>query len=282
MKPKPETEQPEGLLIDPALIDVGPNIRSDVGEQTPEMDELVKSILANGLLEPIGVCKQADRYGLLFGFRRFCAWRRCRDDKIPVRVFPAPEDATASQILQFQENAHRVDLEPIEFADVLREIKRARNWSNNQISEHVHLTPVKVCRLLDLAGLSDDLKQHVRQGTLAVSTALELGKLSEAEGQALLPQALSGLLTRDQLVARRLTQRRGGTTPSPSSGVRLSKITIPLAQGTQVVVSGQDMSLAEVVDSLAECLAAARKGVKERLDSKTWQNVMRDKAQAVD
>jgi ParB family chromosome partitioning protein len=44
-----------------------------------------------------------------------------------------------------------------------------------------------------------------------------------------------------------------------------------------VVLSGKELSMAEVVDLLAETLKEARKAA-DQFDVKTWQSMMKDKA----
>ena len=46
-----------------------------------------------------------------------------------------------------------------------------------------------------------------------------------------------------------------------------------------VVISGKELSMAEVVDLLAETLKEARKAA-DQFDVKTWQSMMKDRAKA--
>ncbi len=50
-----------------------------------------------------------------------------------------------------------------------------------------------------------------------------------------------------------------------------------MPQGASVVISGNDLSMSDVVELLAETLKEARKAA-EQYDVKTWQAMMRDKA----
>ena len=43
-------------------------------------------------------------------------------------------------------------------------------------------------------------------------------------------------------------------------------------------MSGKSLSLVEVIECLSTAIDAAKKGMKEKLDARTWQSVMRDKA----
>ncbi len=268
-------EQPGELLLDHRLIDFGSNIRTDLDEQSPVMAEFVQSILSKGLLQPIGVCQRGDRYQLLFGFRRLFAWRLAGLGDIPVRVFPAPEDAVALQIMQFQENAHRVNLDPVQHAETLRDIKQASNWSNNELSQHVHLSPLDVCRSLDLAGQPAYIKEHVKRGEMPVSTALEFGKFPEPERQELLPQILSGELKRDQLIARRKAKQRDGAVAKPSS-----RITAVLETGHTVTVTGGGLNLESFIAVLEDLLARARRVRPQGVEVATFIAMLRDQARA--
>ncbi len=52
-----------------------------------------------------------------------------------------------------------------------------------------------------------------------------------------------------------------------------------MPQGASVVLSGNDLSMSDVVELLAETLKEARKAA-EQFDVKTFQSMMRDKSKA--
>jgi hypothetical protein len=56
-------------------------------------------------------------------------------------------------------------------------------------------------------------------------------------------------------------------------------VKIAMPQGASVVISGNDLSMSDVVELLAETLKEARKAA-EQYDVKTFQSMMRDKSKA--
>ena len=96
--------------------------------------------------------------------------------------------------------------------------------------------------------------------------------LSESDQAALLALKLSGA-SRDAIVHAGRKSRSGST-----SAVKLSRVKIAMPQAT-VVISGKELSMAEVVDLLAETLKEARKAA-DQFDVKTWQSMMKDKAKS--
>ena len=60
--------------------------------------------------------------------------------------------------------------------------------------------------------------------------------------------------------------------------MKLSRVKIAMPQAT-VVISGKELSMAEVVDLLADTLKEARRAA-DQFDVKTWQSMMKDKAKS--
>ena len=86
--------------------------RRDFHEES--LSELAESIRSEGLLQPVVVRRQKDKFELIAGERR---WRACQKLKlklIPARVIEASESSSA--VLSLIENLQREDLNPIEEA----------------------------------------------------------------------------------------------------------------------------------------------------------------------
>ena len=78
---------------------------------------------------------------------------------------------------------------------------------------------------------------------------------------------------RDQIEHAGRKRRNGKTAPA----VKLSRVKIAMPQGASVIVSGNELSMADVVELLAETLKEARKAA-EQFDVRTFQSMMKDKA----
>ena len=62
--------------------------------------------------------------------------------------------------------------------------------------------------------------------------------------------------------------------------VRARRIRLQLASGVEIVVSGPEMTLDEMIDSLVEASKQAKKARDQGLDANTFESVMRDRARA--
>lgn len=77
-----------------------------------ELLALSESIKQHGVLQPILVVQDGDRYQVIAGERRLRAARLAQQDRIPARVLSTSSKATHE--ISLRENLDRVDLHPIE------------------------------------------------------------------------------------------------------------------------------------------------------------------------
>jgi len=78
-----------------------------------ELFELMDSIKQHGLLQPIGVKKNEDKYEIIFGNRRFIACKKLGHTIIEANIIEDIEKET-TLILNLVENIQRKDISPIE------------------------------------------------------------------------------------------------------------------------------------------------------------------------
>lgn len=118
MNTAPLTREFKELPI--ALIDA-PVLPSRSAMDDTLLDELVASIRENGLLQPIGVERAADRFTVIYGHRRRVASERAGLVGMPAFIYASR--AEGLDALQFAENRHREQLsaadEAIWFAELL-------------------------------------------------------------------------------------------------------------------------------------------------------------------
>jgi ParB family chromosome partitioning protein len=92
-------------------IDQSPmQVRTHFSED--EINVLAESIKEHGVLQPILVIQNGDRYQVIAGERRLRASRKAGIDRIPARVLSAADQQ--AQEINLRENLDRVDLHPIE------------------------------------------------------------------------------------------------------------------------------------------------------------------------
>lgn len=175
---------PEYLEIVLALIDE-PSTASRSSMDDEKMTELVASIRALGLLQPIGVQVNGPRYRVLYGHRRYLACVRA--GLIAVKCLVYAEDDTSHMARQFGENYFREELsvtdEAILFAELL---ERECGGDTDRVAATVHMSRSYVeGRLLLFQG--DELVFHaLGRGEITIGVAHELNRVDEAAHRGML------------------------------------------------------------------------------------------------
>lgn len=183
--------------------------------------ELADSIRDMGLLQPIGVCPNGDRFEVIFGHRRLLAARIARLESIPVRVYSC--DGARKAALQIHENADREAVNPAEegrhYAWLLEHFCEG---DVDRLYELVKKRPTYIEPRLAIALGDEQVCQAVMAGQITQGVALELNLEEDASDRKLhLDAAINGGATArvvrswrlEREAVRRLT-RGGEETPS--------------------------------------------------------------------
>ncbi|HEY3062712.1 MAG TPA: ParB/RepB/Spo0J family partition protein [Chloroflexota bacterium] len=161
-----------------------------------DIDELVASIQAHGLLAPVLVRRTGQRYELVAGNRRLEAVRRLGWDSVPAVVRAA--DIDQAYVLTLVENLQRTDLQPTEEAAALEVLIRERGWTTRQVAAAIGRSQAWVSKRLRV--FEDPLlAPAVLANQLSVSAAEELLTLAETRRYALLSLAIDQHWDRGQV-----------------------------------------------------------------------------------
>jgi ParB family transcriptional regulator, chromosome partitioning protein len=134
--------------------------------------------------------------------------------------------------------------------------------------------PSMLMRILSLSKCIQPVQQAAADGKLGPSEWYAISKVPEADQGAMLAAKLAGA-SRDQLEQRGRKLRNG-----ESRGIKVNRLKIPLGQGRTVTIAGSNLSLDDGIEMLLETLKFARKAQGEKLDGKTWVQVMKQKSKA--
>ena len=197
------------------------------------------------------------------------------DVEVPVCVVDEPINASVLLEIQLESAIHSRGLSAYEeYVGASQWLEENPDATAEQLGESIGRKPSWMSRLLSLSRCIPAAKEAAASELLGITEWYELSKCTEQQQQELLAARLSGEVSnRDQLAQAVRQRRSGSTTP-----IKLSKVKIAMPQAT-VIITGQELSMGEVVDLLANTLKEARKAA-DQFDVKTWQSMMKDKAKS--
>ena len=143
------------------------------------INALAKSVKEKGILQPILVRKQNDKYEIIAGERRYRAALQAGLTEVPV-IEKAMADNEALEIALI-ENIVRQDLTPLEEAKGFEQLMREFAYTQEKLSEVVGKSRSYIANTLRLLNLPDGVKSLLNQGKLTAGHARCLIGLQDAE-----------------------------------------------------------------------------------------------------
>ena len=167
-----------------------------------EMDQLVFSILAQGLLTPIsGRPIENGEYEVISGHRRLHACKKAGIETVPALIYSLDRDAAT--IAMVDSNLHREKILPSEKAfayklklDAMQRQGQRTDLTSDQVGRKLETAEIigeqggdsktQVRRYIRLTELIPDILRMVDDGKIALTPAVELSYLTKQEQQDLL------------------------------------------------------------------------------------------------
>jgi ParB family chromosome partitioning protein len=146
-----------------------------------KIDELARSIRANGIIQPIVVRKAGTGYEIIAGERRWRAAQRAGLLKVPIVLRDTPDEHLLAAALI--ENIQREDLNPIEEAHAYRRLTDELHLTQDQIADAVGKDRSSIANTLRLLKLPREMRDGVSAGTLAMGHARALLGLPDEAAQ---------------------------------------------------------------------------------------------------
>jgi parBc, parB-like nuclease domain len=152
------------------------------------LEALANSIKEHGVLQPLVVVKEGDKYKIVAGERRFRASKMAGLEKVPViiRTLEAQERLEISII----ENAQREDLNAIEMATAYAKLKSQFNLSEAEIAERVGKSKSAVVNTMRLLNLADNVKKAMVEHKLSEGVMRPLIGADEELVEKILPKII--------------------------------------------------------------------------------------------
>ncbi|WP_027628365.1 ParB/RepB/Spo0J family partition protein [Ruminiclostridium cellobioparum] len=177
-----EATEDETGIIELRINEIEPN----AGQPRKYFDDeklvqLSDSIKQHGIIQPIIVKKDNNRYIIIAGERRWRAAKLAGLSKVPVLI----KEFTNKQVMEVAliENLQREDLNPIEEADAFLHLMNEYDMTQEQIAETIGRSRPAIANSLRLLGLSEDVKKYIVSGDLTSGHARTLVIIQDPEIQ---------------------------------------------------------------------------------------------------
>ena len=178
-------EPPPGSPSDVDIDRLSPNRfqpRTHLDEA--RLDDLARSIKANGVIQPIVVRRVGDRFQIIAGERRWRAALKAGLQRVPIAIREVATGQERSLLeMALIENIQREDLNPIEEALAYRRLADEFHLKQEDIAEAVGKDRASIANQLRLLKLPDDIRADVAAGTLSMGHARALLALPDEADQ---------------------------------------------------------------------------------------------------
>jgi ParB family chromosome partitioning protein len=205
---KPAPQGPAPALVSDQIGDGRLEIRIEQIEPNPlqprsvfqadRLSELAQSIKSNGVIQPLVVRKNGDKFQLVAGERRWRAASLAGFTHVPVVV----QDITDDRLLEITliENIQREDLNPIEVAIAFDRLVRDLSLSHEEIARRTGKDRTTITNTLRLLKLPGEVQQLLAERRLHMGHARAILGLPTPELQRQVAEKASA----DQLSVRQV------------------------------------------------------------------------------
>lgn len=222
------------------------------------LEDLKRSILTNGLIQPVTVRKVADNsYELISGERRLRAFRELGFPEIPAYIMVVSSDEVMLAMALI-ENIQREKLDPIEEATAYKRLMEECDLTQEEIADRVGKNRSTIANSIRLLKLPDRIKDALIRDEITVGHARALINLPEESTQIFAFQKMiddgmsvrrveefvKGLIRPKKIKPVRLVEK-----PKPKSSSALNSIEDYLRKifATKVICSQKHEGTGEIV-----------------------------------
>lgn len=195
------------LKINPERIDINPQQpRTHFNESA--LNDLAESIKQHGIISPLIVTKNGDRFELIAGERRLRSAKLIGLKEVPI-IIRAEEDQKKLE-LALIENLQREDLNPLESARAYKRLIDEFNITQEEAAQKLGKARSSVANALRLLSLPEAIQEALAKGKITEAHAKYLLGL---EGEAKQLNMLGKILRQNLTVAQtdKEIKRLGGT-----------------------------------------------------------------------
>src|SRR6185369_8382379 len=169
-----------------------------------KLEELAQSIRHNGIIQPLVVRRNGERFQLIAGERRWRAAQKAGLHKVPCIVKEVPDENVLE--LSLIENIQREELNPIEEANAYKKLLEKQNLTQEEIANRVGKDRTSITNSLRLLKLPIEIQKMVEDEELSMGHARAILAIESPEQQIDFAKEIidNGLSVRDteQLVKK--------------------------------------------------------------------------------
>ena len=205
VKAKPMSE-----ISEIAISDIIPNPtqpRTEFDEEA--LSELADSIRELGLIQPITVKRDGEKYIIISGERRWRASERAGLESIPAYIREV--DDTALHAMALVENIQREDLNAIEISLGMQRLVEECGLTQEALATRLGKKRSTVANYLRLLNLPNEIQYAIKSGAISMGHAKAIASLeSRAKQLSLLKRCIKNSLSVHQVEAlvRSLSEKR--------------------------------------------------------------------------
>ena len=146
-----------------------------------ELNELASSIKEHGIIQPLLVEKNKDKYVIVAGERRWRAAKIAGIKKIPIIV--GEYDEKEKTEIQLIENIQRQGLNPIEEARAYRELIEDYNLKQDELAKSLGKSRTAITNTMRLLNLSDKVQEMIIEDKISQGHARALLAIGNTDEQ---------------------------------------------------------------------------------------------------
>jgi len=239
----PDAPEPRILPVELDIDHLSPNELQPRGVMDPSaLEDLSRSIVANGIIQPIVVRKTGDRFQIIAGERRWRAAKMAGLLRVPVSVREVAAGNEQSLLeMALVENIQRENLNPVEEALAYRRLADDFQMTQEAIASAVGKDRATVANMMRLLRLPEEVRAELASGRLSTGHARALLALTnEADQRSAARDVIARSLTvrETESLVKKLGEQTTMQEPSASQPVdvhtRAAEDRLRLALGTRV------------------------------------------------
>ena len=160
-------------LIDEPGFDVRAQIIAE------DLEDLAVSINRVGVLQPLRVFSNNDRYEIEDGHRRYLAAKMAGLQALPCYVVDSPEEKR--EINKLHANLHKEDLSPLDLAVTLKHLMDTYHYTREELAHYIGRSESRVSQLLALLNYDPVVLEALQDQRISEQIARALQQIPDPE-----------------------------------------------------------------------------------------------------